>query len=97
MPTLLALALAAEPALATKAEVIAHYRDRADGLFEPMGEPRPGEWLWSFREPGQTPSEYLRVLKAHASVKFINLTQAFQAALDRITPQQTVWGDETIR
>ncbi len=63
MTALLALALAAEPALATKAEVIAHHRERAEGLFEPLGEPKPGEWLWTFREAGQTPSEYLRVLK----------------------------------
>ena len=41
--------------------------------------------------------EYLRALKAHASVKFINVTQAFQAALDRMAPTPATWGDETIR
>jgi anti-anti-sigma regulatory factor len=40
--------------------------------------------------------EYLKVLKAHASVRFVNLKKAFQAALDRITPRPTTWGDETI-
>jgi hypothetical protein len=41
--------------------------------------------------------DYLESLKAHASVKFINLKAAFQAALDRITSQPVVWSDETIR
>jgi anti-anti-sigma regulatory factor len=40
--------------------------------------------------------EYLKTLKAHASVKFINLKTAFQAALERMTPQRVTWGDETI-
>jgi hypothetical protein len=40
--------------------------------------------------------EYLKALKAHASVKFINLKKAFQGALDRIKAQPTVWSDETI-
>jgi anti-anti-sigma regulatory factor len=40
--------------------------------------------------------EYLKALKAHASVRFVNLKKAFQAAVERITPQPTVWGDETI-
>jgi len=41
-------------------------------------------------------SEYLQMLKAHASVKFINVKRAFQAALDRIAPPPAVWSDETI-
>jgi anti-anti-sigma regulatory factor len=41
--------------------------------------------------------EYLKTLKAHASVKFINLKTAFQAAVERISPPRPgVWGDETI-
>ena len=40
--------------------------------------------------------EYLKTLKAHASVKFINLKTAFQAALERMTPPRVAWGDETI-
>jgi hypothetical protein len=40
--------------------------------------------------------EYLKALKAHASVRFINLKKAFQAALDRMTPQRIAWGDEII-
>jgi radical SAM superfamily enzyme YgiQ (UPF0313 family) len=39
--------------------------------------------------------EYLKALKAHATVKFINLKTAFQAALDRMAPRPT-WSDETI-
>jgi anti-anti-sigma regulatory factor len=41
--------------------------------------------------------DYLKALKVHASVKFINLKTAFQAALDRMAPQPATWGDETIR
>jgi anti-anti-sigma regulatory factor len=40
--------------------------------------------------------EYLKALKTHASVKFINLKKAFQVALDRITPHPTTWSDESI-
>jgi hypothetical protein len=41
--------------------------------------------------------EYLKALKAHASVKFINLKNAFQAAVERMSPPRAgVWGDETI-
>jgi anti-anti-sigma regulatory factor len=41
--------------------------------------------------------EYLKTLKTHASVKFINLKTAFQAALERMSPPRPgVWGDETI-
>jgi archaemetzincin len=31
-----------------------------DQAFARLGEPRPGEWLWEFRERGQTLSEYLQ-------------------------------------
>lgn len=27
----------------------------------PLGEPQPGDWLWSFREPGQTFDDYSRI------------------------------------
>jgi radical SAM superfamily enzyme YgiQ (UPF0313 family) len=41
--------------------------------------------------------EYLKALKAHASVKFINLKTAFQAAMDRMSPPRAgAWGDELI-
>jgi hypothetical protein len=41
--------------------------------------------------------EYLTALKAHATVKFINLKNAFQAALERMSPPRAgVWSDETI-
>jgi anti-anti-sigma regulatory factor len=40
--------------------------------------------------------EYLKALKVNASVKFINLKTAFQAALDRMTSQPALWSDETI-
>ena len=31
---------------------------QGDSAFKRLGEPRPGEWLWSFREPGQTLDDY---------------------------------------
>ena len=40
--------------------------------------------------------DYLQSLKAHASVKFINLKTAFQAGLDRIVPAPAAWGDEIV-
>jgi hypothetical protein len=40
--------------------------------------------------------DYLQALKAHASVRFINLKTAFQAAVDRIAPAPAAWGDETV-
>jgi archaemetzincin len=35
---------------------------QGDQAFARLGEPRPGDWLWSFREPGQTLTEYARQL-----------------------------------
>jgi radical SAM superfamily enzyme YgiQ (UPF0313 family) len=40
--------------------------------------------------------EYLQSLKVHASVKFINLKQAFQTALDRLASPSAAWRDELI-
>lgn len=39
-----------------RAQVFA--RVQADSAFRRLGEPQPGEWLWHFREPGQTLEEY---------------------------------------
>jgi archaemetzincin len=33
---------------------------RDDQGFTRLGEPRPGDWLWAFKERGQTVAEYLR-------------------------------------
>jgi archaemetzincin len=35
---------------------------QGDLAFTRLGEPRPGDWLWSFREPGQTLEEYARTV-----------------------------------
>lgn len=35
-------------------------KDRIAPLFSKMGKPRPGDWLESHREPGQTFDEYIR-------------------------------------
>lgn len=41
--------------------------------------------------------DFRQSLKTHASVRFINLKNAFQAALDRVaTARPSMWGDETI-
>jgi archaemetzincin len=33
---------------------------RGDQAFVRLGEPRPGDWLWEFKERGQTVAEYLQ-------------------------------------
>ena len=33
-------------------------RVRGDDAFTRLAEPKPGDWLWSFREPGQTLDDY---------------------------------------
>jgi archaemetzincin len=33
------------------------------GAFTRLGEPEPGDWLWSFKEPGQTLEEYAREVR----------------------------------
>jgi archaemetzincin len=34
-------------------------RKKVERFFKPMGDPRPGDWLATFHEPGQTFEEYL--------------------------------------
>lgn len=33
---------------------------QGDKAFTRLGEPEPGDWLWSFKEPGQTLNDYAR-------------------------------------
>ena len=35
---------------------------QGDGAFSRLGEPRPGDWLWSFHESGQTLHDYARTV-----------------------------------
>ena len=35
---------------------------RGDKAFTRLGEPQPGEWLWSFHEPGQTLDDYANMV-----------------------------------
>jgi archaemetzincin len=36
---------------------------QGDEAFTRLGEPEPGDWLWSFKEPGQTLNDYARTVQ----------------------------------
>jgi archaemetzincin len=36
---------------------------QGDQAFTRLGEPEPGDWLWSFKEPGQTLNDYARTVQ----------------------------------
>jgi archaemetzincin len=71
-------------------EVFAEVTD--DQGFARLGEPRPGQWLWHFREPGQTVDEYLRHLRNRRTrtrhtlqiVPYSSLSEPELALVDRV-------------